>query len=89
MVESVRRGRRPSQRAGRGQEVLLKGREALGNLPRGPLGDRSPSLVGREGSEGPSYGMVGAGRGREALSESPIRRAMRGRQWSVGPPGGL
>ena len=89
MVERVRRGQRPSQRAGRGREALLKGREASGDSPGAPLGVRSPSLGSREGSEGPSYGMVGAGRGREALSERPIRRAMRGRQWSVRPPGGL
>ena len=89
MVERVRRGWRPSQSAGMVREALLKGWKALGDPPGAPLGVRSPSLVGREGSEGPSYGMVGALRGRDALSERPIRRAMRGQQWSVGPPGGL
>ena len=63
--------------------------EGIGRPPRGTVGVSSPSLVGREGSEGPSYGMAGARRGREALSERPIRWAMRGWQWSVGPPGGL
>ena len=69
MVERVRRGRRPSRRARRSREALIKDWEVSGDPPEGPLGVRSPFSVGREGSEGPSYGMVGAGRGREALPE--------------------
>ena len=72
--DSPRRARiigSPSRTAERGRESLPQGREGLVCPPRGPLGVRSPFLVGREGFEGPSYGIVGAGRGREALPERP------------------